>query len=413
MLCTSVGYVAVRIFRRKESQGLRDANKTKRQLIDELVETRQRIADLQVLETELRESNELFRTLFYSSPVGIYIVQDGHFRIVGHQFARIAGYNEDELIATPALDIVLPEDRNAVRESAAKMLKGERSLGYEFRILTKQAVVKWVVETVAPVYYQGRQATLGNVMDITEQKQAKERLTQVVAEMKRSNTELEQFAYVVSHDLQEPLRMVASYTQLLARRYHGRLDADADDFINYAVDGAERMRALLNDLLEYSRVGTRGKPFKLIYSEDVLDQAITNLKVAIEDSGALVNHDYLPMLVADEGQLMQLFQNLIGNAIKFCNQQSPRIHVSAEKRDRVWVFSVRDNGIGIDPQHAQRIFEMFKRLHTKEEYPGTGMGLAICKKIVKRHGGHIWVHSQPEEGSTFYFSIPIIGGESS
>ena len=392
---------------------MRDANKTKRQLIDELVEMRQRIADLQVLETELRESNELFRTLFYSSPVGIYIVQDGHFRIVGHQFARIAGYNEDELIATPALDIVLPEDRNAVRESAAKMLKGERSLGYEFRILTKQAVVKWVVETVAPVYYQGRQATLGNVMDITEQKQAKERLTQVVAEMKRSNTELEQFAYVVSHDLQEPLRMVASYTQLLARRYHGRLDADADDFINYAVDGAERMRALLNDLLEYSRVGTRGKPFKLIYSEDVLDQAITNLKVAIEDSGALVNHDYLPMLVADTSQLMQLFQNLIGNAIKFCNQQSPRIHVSAEKRDRVWVFSVRDNGIGIDPQHAQRIFEMFKRLHTKEEYPGTGMGLAICKKIVKRHGGHIWVHSQPGEGSTFYFSIPIIGGESS
>ena len=389
-----------------------DISKTKKQLVDELGQMRQRIAELQVLETELKESNVLFQALFYSSPIGIYIVQDGTFRIVGHQFAQIADYNEDELTGTPALDIVLSEDRNAVGEYTAKMLKGERSSGYEFRILTKRAVVKWVVETVAPIYYQGREATLGNVMDITEQKHAKERLTQMVAEMSRSNTELEQFAYVVSHDLQEPLRMVASYMQLLAKRYRGKLDADADDFINYAVDGAERMRALLNDLLEYSRVGTRGKPFKLISCEDVLEQAVTNLKMAIEDSGALVDHGYLPMLVADEGQLVQLFQNLIGNAIKFCNQESPRIHVSAEKRDRVWVFSVRDNGIGIDPQHAQRIFEMFKRLHTREEYPGTGMGLAICKKIVGRHGGHIWVHSQPGEGATFYFSIPVTGGES-
>ena len=233
----------------------------------------------------------------------------------------------------------------------------------------------------------------------------------MVAEMRRSNTELEQFVYVVSHDLQEPLRMVASYTRLLAKRYQGRLDADADDFIHYAVDGAERMRALLNDLLEYARVGTRGKPFKLIWCEDVLEKALTNLKVAIEDSGAIVTHDYLPMLVADEGQLVQLLQNLIGNAIKFCNQELPKIHVSAERRDWVWAFSVRDNGIGIDPQHAQRIFEMFKRLHTREEYPGTGMGLAICKKIVERHGGHIWVQSQPGEGSTFYFTIPVTGGK--
>jgi PAS domain S-box-containing protein len=390
---------------------LGDSSKTKKQLRDKLGQMRQRISELRVVEAELKESNELFQTLFYSSPIGIYIVQDGRFRIVGHQFAQITGYNEDELIWTPALDIVLPEDRELVEESSTKMLKGERSLGYEFRILTKRAVVKWVVETVAPVYYQGRPATLGNVMDTTEPKQAKEKLAQMVAEMKRSNTELEQFAYVVSHDLQEPLRMVASYTRLLAKRYQGRLDADADDFINYAVDGAERMRALLNDLLEYSRVGTRGKPFKLIWCEDVLEKALTNLKVAIEDSGALVTHDYLPMLVADEGQLVQLLQNLIGNAIKFCNQESPRIHVSAEKRDWVWAFSVKDNGIGIDPQHAQRIFEMFKRLHTKEEYLGTGMGLAICKKIVKRHGGHIWVQSQLGEGSTFYFTIPVTGGE--
>ena len=393
--------------------GLSESRKTEEPLTDDLEQMRQRISELKAVEAELKESNGLFQTLFYSSPVGIYIAQDGSFRIVGHQFAQITDYNEDELIGTPALDIVLSEDREAVAENSADMLQGKRSLGYEFRIVTKRAVVKWVVETVAPVYYQGRQATLGNVMDITEQKQDKERLTQMVSEMKRSNTELEQFAYVVSHDLQEPLRMVSSYTQLLAKRYRGQLDADADEFISYAVDGAERMRALLNDMLDYSRVGTRGKPFKLIWCEDVLEKAITNLKIAIEDSGTLVSHDYLPMLVADEGQLVQLLQNLIGNAIKFCNQKTPHVHVSAEKKGEVWLFSVKDNGIGIDPQHAQRIFEMFKRLHTREEYSGTGMGLAICKKIVERHGGHIWVQSQPGEGSTFCFTIPLIGGEAS
>jgi len=392
---------------------MRDADKTKEQLVDELVEMHQRIAGLELLETELKQSEELFRMLFYSSPIGIYIVQGGYFRFVGHQFARITGYSKDELIGTPSLNLVLPEDREAVRENAVKMLKAERSLGYEFRLVTKKARIKWVTETVASVSYQGRRATLGNLMDISERKQAEEELEQIMAEIKRSNAELEQFAYVVSHDLQEPLRMVASYTQLLARRYHGKLDADADEFIAYAVDGANRMQALLNDMLDYSRVGTRGKTFKLTCCEDVFGQAMANVKVAIEESGALVNHDPLPTLMADEGQLVQLFQNLISNAIKFRNQEPPCIRVSAQKKGNEWVFSVKDNGIGIDPQHAERIFEIFKRLHTKEEYPGTGMGLAISKKIVERHGGHIWVHSQPGEGSTFYFTIRATGDESS
>ena len=387
-------------------------NKTKEQMMNELLELRQRIAELEAVETEVEGSNELFRTLFYSSPIGMYIVQDGCFRIVGHQFARIVGYDEDELIGKPSLTLVLPEDRNAVRENAVQMLKGERSLGYEFRVLTKRALVKWVMETVAPVSHQGRRATLGNIIDITERKQAEEQLKQKMEQIGHSNAEQEQFAYVVSHDLQEPLRMVTSYTQLLARRYHDKLDADANDFIAYAVDGAERMRVLLNDLLDYSRVGTRGKPFKPTDYEEVLHQAITNLKVTIEESGAVVTHDYLPTLMANEGQLVQLFQNLIGNAVKFCNQEPPRIHVSAETRSNTWLFSVRDNGIGIDPQHVQRIFEIFKRLHTREEYPGTGMGLAICKKIVEWHAGHIWVQSQPGQGSTFYFTIPVAGGES-
>jgi PAS domain S-box-containing protein len=390
---------------------MKDIDKTKEQLIDELDKMRLQIDELEAGKIEIKQSEELFRILFHSSPIGIYIVQDGRFRFFGHQFARITGYSEDELIGICSLNLVLPEDRNAVRENAVKMLKGERSLGYEFRILTKRAETKWVMETVAPVFYQQRRATLGNLVDITERKQTEKELRQIMAEMARSNTELEQFAHVVSHDLQEPLRMVSSYTQLLARRYHGKLDDDADEFIAYAVDGANRMQVLLNDILDYSRVGTRGKPFKVIYCEDVFDQAMANMKLAIEDSGAVVNHDTLPIIMADEGQLVQLFQNLIGNAVKFRNQEPPRINVSAEKRQNEWVFSVRDNGIGIDPQSAQSIFEIFRRLHTREEYPGTGMGLAICKKIVERHGGQIWVQSQPGEGSTFYFTIRATEGE--
>ena len=206
--------------------------------------------------------------------------------------------------------------------------------------------------------------------------------------------------------------MVASFTQLLANRYQGKLDADADEFIAYVVDGALRMQVLLNDLLAYSRVGTRGKPFKWTFCEAVFDQAVANMKVAIEHGGAIVSHDPLPTVMAEEGQLVQLFQNLIGNAIKFRRTEPPHIHISAEQRANEWVFSVQDNGIGIDPQYTERIFVIFQRLHTREEYDGTGMGLAICKKIVERHGGHIWVESQPGEGSTFYFTIPRTGGES-
>lgn len=250
---------------------------------------------------------------------------------------------------------------------------------------------------------------------IIERKFAEIRLKSSMDELEHSNNELQQFAYVASHDLQEPLRMVASYVQLLAKRYRGKLDEDADDFIDYAVDGAKRMQGLINDLLQYSRIGTQGKEFEATECEAVLDRALANLQMSIEESGAKVTHDLLPTVMADSSQLTQLFQNLIGNSIKFCRDEPAEIHIWAEEieaesesRVRSWYrFSVRDNGIGIDPKHSERIFLIFQRLHGKGEYAGTGIGLAICTRIVERHGGRLWVESGEGEGATFRFTIPV------
>lgn len=242
------------------------------------------------------------------------------------------------------------------------------------------------------------------------QAQLLEQETRQREELTRSNIELQQFAYVASHDLQEPLRMVTSYLQLIERRYKGKLDEDADDFIEFAVDGATRMKTLINDLLTYSRVGTHGKAFERISSEKVVRQAITYLKVAIEESQAVVTYDALPEVMGDASQLTQLFQNLISNAIKFRGESTPYVQIGAEQVSaNEWQFFVRDNGIGIESEYADRIFVIFQRLHKRLEYPGTGIGLAVCKKIVERHGGKIWVQSEPGQSSTFYFTLPCQG----
>ena len=235
--------------------------------------------------------------------------------------------------------------------------------------------------------------------------EARHKLEESVAELGRSNADLQQFAYVASHDLQEPLRMVSSYTQLLARRYKGKLDADADEFIAFAVDGANRMQRLIQDLLAYSRVNTGGRQFEPTAMETVLKAALDNLTNAVKESQAIITHDPLPAVMGDDKQLAQLFQNLLSNAIKFGGAQPPRIHISAKQADGEWLFSVRDHGIGLDPQYADRIFVIFQRLHTREEYPGTGIGLAICKKIVERHGGRMWVESELGKGATFCFTM--------
>jgi light-regulated signal transduction histidine kinase (bacteriophytochrome) len=241
--------------------------------------------------------------------------------------------------------------------------------------------------------------------DLRARQLAEQELASKARELARSNADLESFAYVASHDLQEPLRMVASFTQLLARRYKGKLDADADEFIGFAVDGANRMQQLIQDLLSYSRLTTRGKALELTESQTACNNALANLRKSIEDSGAKVVVGTLPAVLADAVQLSQLFQNLIGNAIKYC-QRRPEIQVEARADGKDWAFSIRDNGIGIDPRYCERIFQMFQRLHTRNEYSGTGIGLTICRKIAERHGGRIWVESQPGRGSTFWFTIP-------
>ena len=283
------------------------------------------------------------------------------------------------------------------------------------RFLSAPAVVAdtalgqiWVAN--APVDYDDRDlevvSRLATIYAVAVQRRwADEELRLKSDELERSNQDLEQFAYVASHDLQEPLRMVRSYVQLLQRRYGGKLDTDADEFIAFAVDGVERMQTLISDLLKLSRVGTRGKEFVPIFCEEVLDQALSNLEIAIRESGASITRDPLPTLRGDDTQLIQLFQNLIGNALKFSGDRRPEIHIAAKPRGRGWMFSVRDNGIGIDPKQAERVFLVFQRLHTREEYPGTGIGLAVCKKIVERHGGRIWVESAAGQGSVFCFTI--------
>jgi signal transduction histidine kinase len=243
--------------------------------------------------------------------------------------------------------------------------------------------------------------------DITKRKRAEDELQRTLDELQNSNAELEQFAYVASHDLQEPLRGIAGLVQLLQHRYQGQLDSRADEYIDHIVDGTQRMQTLINDLLAYSRIGRRGEPIQPTEAEAALKAALENLNAAIQELGANITNESLPTVQADPTQLIQLFQNLIGNALKFKSESAPQIHVGVSDAGAFWQFSVQDNGIGIEPQYFERIFQVFQRLHTRREYKGTGIGLAICKKIIERHGGRIWVESQAGKGSTFYFTLPI------
>lgn len=361
----------------------------------------------------------LFRSLLESAPDGIVITnEDGIIEVVNRQIEQLFGYSREQLLGQP-VELLMPERLRAGHVDHrsryhAHPLTRPMGAGMELPGCRKDATEFPVEISLSPLDVGGRLLVTAIVRDITDRKQAQDALARQAEELARSNAELEQFAFVASHDLQEPLRMVSSFTQLLAKRYRGRLDTDADEFIAFAVDGVTRMQELINDLLAYSRVRTQGQEFEPTDCEEVLRAVLANLQPALEESGARVTHGPLPTVLGDPLQLAQLFQNLIGNALKFNDKgpdsavnetTGPQIHISATRREHHWVFSVRDNGIGIEPQYRERIFLIFQRLHGRSEYPGTGIGLAICKSIVERHGGSIWVDSQMGEGSTFHFTL--------
>jgi PAS domain S-box-containing protein len=363
-------------------------------------------------ETHLAQMEGRYRGLLEAAPDAMVVVNvAGEIVLLNVRAEKEFGYSRNELIGQKVKNIIpegfaeriIADGARSAAEALAQQigtgieLSGRRKNGSEFPIelmLSPLQSAEGILVTAA-------------IRDISVRQKSDEHLARTVGELKRSNDELQQFAYVSSHDLQEPLRMVASYTQLLAKRYKGQLDSDADEFIAFAVDGCNRMQGLIQDLLAYSRAGTNGKVFSEVSAEDALQQALTNLRITIEQSGAVVSHDALPALRTDETQLTQVFQNLIGNAIKYRSAQAPRVHVSATNSvGNEWIFSVSDNGLGIAPQYFERIFVLFQRLHGRNEFEGTGIGLAICKKVLERLGGRIWVESQPEKGSTFYFALP-------
>ena len=362
-------------------------------------------------EKHLAQMEGRYRGLLEAAPDAMVVVNKaGNIVLLNVQAEKQFGYRRDELLGQPVKNII-PEGfaerliADALR-SAEDALAQQIGTGIELSARRKDGSGFPIEIMLSPLESPEGLLVTAAIRDITTRKSAEALLLRKMEELNRSNEELGQFASIASHDLQEPLRMVASYTQLLSRRYKGKLDADADEFIAFAVDGASRMQRLIKDLLAYSRIGNSGKDLVETSSEQALHQAVINLKGAIEASGALITHDPLPVIPSDEMELVQLFQNLVGNGIKYQSPGTPRVHVSAGRDGGgKWIFSVKDNGLGIDSQYFEKIFGMFQRLHKREEFAGTGIGLAICKKIVERHGGSISVASEPGQGSTFLFAL--------
>jgi PAS domain S-box-containing protein len=367
--------------------------------------------------SERKETEAKYRGLLEAAPDGMVVVNAaGEIVLLNVQAEKQFGYHRDELVGQKVKNII-PEGfaerliADGTR-TAADALAQQIGTGIELIAQRKDGSDFPIEIMLSPLESSEGILVTAAIRDITERKKSEQHLVRTVGELKRSNDDLQQFAYVASHDLQEPLRMVASFTQLLAKRYKGRLDAEADEFIAYAVDGSNRMQGLIQDLLAYSRAGTNGKAHHEISSEKALNDALANLRATVQESGAVVSHDALPVITTDDTQLVLVFQNLVGNAIKYRSAEAPRVHVSATKNGgKEWTFSVRDNGLGIDPQYFERIFVLFQRLHGREEFKGTGIGLTICKKIVERLGGRIWVESQPQKGSTFFFALPERDGK--
>jgi PAS domain S-box-containing protein len=367
------------------------------------------ITERKQAEEALRESRSQLDAILRNTPAYVYILDaSSRYMHVNRAYEELLGLSNEWLKGKSIYEVFPREVASALEANNRKVLEsGTRTEFEEPAPLADGVHIYTSIKAPLPDASGRPYAVIGISLDITDRKQAEEDRERLIEELSRSNRDLEQFAYIASHDLQTPLRAVTGFLSLLARRYQGKLGSDADEFIAFAVEGAERMHQLINDILAFSRVGTRGKPFEHVESREPLAQALGYLQGRIKEQQAEVIIGELPIVTGDRNQLAQLFQNLIDNAIKYRKpDEPPRIHIGAEEKENAWEFRISDNGIGFDPQFAERIFQIFQRLHVIGEYSGTGIGLAICKRIVERHGGRIWVESEPGRGSTFYFTLP-------
>ena len=365
----------------------------------------------------LRESDAKFRGVLDGAPDAMVISDAaGAIQMVNSQAVELFGRSREDFTGTPLGNLLVRREETGeiepepARRASDSAVINFQALAAKYHGVRKNGELFPIDMSRRPLEVGGQQLLISAIRDRTDQEQAEEALSKYSLDLARSNAELERFAYVASHDLQEPLRMVSSYTQLLSRRYKGKLDSNADEFIAYAVDGANRMQKLINDLLALSRVGTQARPSEPVDTGAVLRRVLSDMQGTIEAAGATVESpEQMPTVLADGTQIGQLFQNLIGNGLKFKGAEPPKVEIGTEQVDEnLWRFSFKDNGIGIEPQYFERIFVIFQRLHGKENYPGTGIGLAICKKIVERHGGTLWVKSQPGQGATFLFTLPAV-----
>jgi len=371
---------------------------------------RQRTSDLERALESTAQAEERFRLVVEAAPNAMLMVdRERRIVLINRKGEELFGYPRTELIDQP-VEVLIPEPLRAVHPGHVQgflraPMARPMGVGRELFGRRKDGTDVPIEIGLNPLELPQGQFTLASIIDVTERKRVED-------DLRRSNADLEQFAYIASHDLQEPLRMVASYTDLLGQRYRGQLDEKADKYIHYATDGARRMQRLVTDLLAYSRVGSQGERLRAVMSDSVVKAVVESLGESIREAGASVEiGSSLPTVIADEGQLFQVLQNLIGNAIKFRSLEPPRVVVSAVPRDNRWVFSVQDNGIGIDKRYADRIFQMFQRLHEQGTHEGSGIGLAIAKRIVERHGGRIWLESTVGGGTTFFFTLSAAKGK--
>jgi PAS domain S-box-containing protein len=360
-------------------------------------------------EADLWESQQQLQAILDNSPAVIFVVDKQNRHLLSNRsYENLLSTTNKQLIGKSIYDVWGAEFADAYATVNKQVLDQCLSIETEEVAPLEDGLHTYLVNKFPLLDANGvPYAVCGISTDITERKRTEQKLEQLTTDLKRSNQELEQFAYVASHDLQEPLRAITGFTQLLRQDYQNQLDESAQEYMSYIVDGATRMRQLIQDLLTYCRLGTDHQEFLPIDCNAVVRQAIANLEVAIADSNATVTHESLPTIKANKTQLIQLFQNLISNAVKFRHDEPPQVHIYAQLRNQEWLFCVRDNGIGIESKYLTRIFDVFKRLHSRTEFSGTGIGLAICKKIIERHGGSIWAESQPGLGTTFYFKIPL------